>query len=166
MLASVAAHYGRGPVVAIDPHTGPSPTDRVLKVTTTTFDEFQASLKSAGVEKQIEAHGSFLAWWRGIGSGQSACCGSIGDHTYRGAKEDLICSRRICEGRGGGDPRYVECFRRTDRVFVRKSCGLTGMGRRAWCSPRPGGSSGRRMGKSFEICEIELSGARGGCCRS
>src|SRR5947199_10063153 len=27
MLASVAAHYGLGPVVAIDPHTSPSTTD-------------------------------------------------------------------------------------------------------------------------------------------
>ena len=89
MLASVAAHYGRGPVVAIDPHTGPSPTDRVLKVTTTTFDEFQASLKSAGVEKQVEAHREFSGvvardWKRPI-----RLLWIDGDHTYRGAKEDF-----------------------------------------------------------------------------
>src|SRR5881394_913757 len=42
VLASVAAHYGLGPVVAIDPHTAPSSTDPDLPPGVSSFDEFVA----------------------------------------------------------------------------------------------------------------------------
>ena len=49
MLASVAAHYGLGPVVAIDPHTSPSTTDHGIAAGSSTFEEFLASVKAAGL---------------------------------------------------------------------------------------------------------------------
>jgi predicted O-methyltransferase YrrM len=119
MLASVAAHYGRGPVVAIDPHTGPSPTDRVLKVTSTTFDEFQASLKSAGVEKQVEAHREFSGvvardWKRPI-----RLLWIDGDHTYRGAKEDFdLFTAHLVKGGVVAIHDTLNAFEGPIRVFV------------------------------------------------
>src|SRR5712664_3897001 len=56
MLASVAARYGLGPVVAIDPHTAPSVTDPTVEAGESTFGKFTASLRSAGVEAQVEVH--------------------------------------------------------------------------------------------------------------
>ncbi len=89
MLASVAAHYGLGPVVAIDPHTAPSVTDPGLQAGISTFHEFQASLKSAGVEEHVETHREFSGvvaqgWDRPI-----RLLWIDGDHTFRGAKEDF-----------------------------------------------------------------------------
>src|SRR6266699_1788174 len=54
MLASMAKHYGLGPVVAIDPHTTTAPTDPVLEKGSSTFEEFVASLRAAGVESFVE----------------------------------------------------------------------------------------------------------------
>src|SRR5271169_2003072 len=51
MLASVAARYGLGHVVAIDPHAGLSYLGTHVPDQDPTFAEFLASLKSAGVEQ-------------------------------------------------------------------------------------------------------------------
>ena len=89
MLASVAAHYGLGPVVAIDPHTSPSRTDPALGAATSTFEDFQASLESAGVREQVETHRDFS---RGVARGWDRAIALLwidGDHTFGGAKEDF-----------------------------------------------------------------------------
>src|SRR5207249_9001658 len=54
MLASVAAHYGLEPVVAIDPHTSPSATDPGISAGSSTFEEFLASVKAAGLMEHVE----------------------------------------------------------------------------------------------------------------
>jgi predicted O-methyltransferase YrrM len=119
MLASVAAHYGLGPVLAIDPHTGPSPTDRVLKVTTSTFDEFQASLKSAGVQEHVEAHREFSGvvakdWSRPI-----RLLWIDGDHTFRGAKADFdLFTPHLVEGGVVALHDALNAFEGPIRVFV------------------------------------------------
>lgn len=56
MLASVAAQYGLGPVVAIDPHTAPTVPKPTVEPGPSAFEEFSASLRSAGVEPHVEAH--------------------------------------------------------------------------------------------------------------
>ena len=54
MLASVAAHYGLGPVIAIDPHTAPAVTDAKIAPGSSTFEEFVRALRVAQVEKEVE----------------------------------------------------------------------------------------------------------------
>jgi MMP 1-O-methyltransferase len=119
MLASVAARYGLGPVVAIDPHTAPSPTDRILNVTTTTFDDFQESLKIAGVEKHVEAYREFSgvvgkSWNRPI-----RMLWIDGDHTYRGAKEDFdLFTAHLVNGGVVALHDTLNAFEGPIRVFV------------------------------------------------
>ncbi|HYT19638.1 MAG TPA: class I SAM-dependent methyltransferase [Candidatus Polarisedimenticolia bacterium] len=89
MLASVAAHYGLGPVVAIDPHTSPSTTDPGIAASSSTFEEFLASVKAAGLTEHVEAHRAFS---RDVAKGWNRPIRLLwidGDHTFRGAKEDF-----------------------------------------------------------------------------
>ncbi len=89
MLASVAAHYGLGPVVAIDPHTSPSTTDPGVAAGSSTFEEFLASVKAAGLAEYVETHRTFS---RDVAKGWNRPIRLLwidGDHTFRGAKEDF-----------------------------------------------------------------------------
>jgi predicted O-methyltransferase YrrM len=88
-LATVAKHYGSGPIIAVDPHSSPSYTDPDLKGATTTFDEFQRTLQTAGVTDAVEVHRAYSSelaksWNRPI-----RLLWIDGDHTYEGAKADL-----------------------------------------------------------------------------
>lgn len=88
-LASVAARYGLGPVVSIDPHTAPSITDPDLSGQLSSFDDFLATIRSAGLEQQIEAHCAFS---RDVARGWNRKIRMLwidGDHAYRGTKEDF-----------------------------------------------------------------------------
>ena len=67
MLASVAAHYGRGKVVAIDPHTAPARTDPTIAAGASTFEDFLASVGSAGLAEQVEIHRAPVLLRRGRG---------------------------------------------------------------------------------------------------
>jgi predicted O-methyltransferase YrrM len=89
MLASVAAHYGLGPVVAIDPHTAPSATDPTIAAGASTFEEFNASLRTAELAEHVETH---RAYSRDVAKGWNRPIRLLwidGDHTYGGAKEDF-----------------------------------------------------------------------------
>jgi len=89
MLASMAKHYGLGPVVAIDPHTTTAPTDPALEKGSSTFEEFVASLRAAGVESFVEVH---RACSRDVAEGWKRPIRLLwidGDHTYAGVKEDF-----------------------------------------------------------------------------
>lgn len=88
-LASVAARYGQPPVVTVDPHTAPSVTDPDLAGQTSSWDDFQTTLKTAGVEAAVEVH---RAYSRDLAPGWNRPIRFLwidGDHTYRGAKEDI-----------------------------------------------------------------------------
>src|ERR1700731_121849 len=88
-MASIAAHYSLGPVVSIDPHTAPSVTDPMLGGQDSSFNDFQASLRGAGVEEHVEA---YRACSRDIAKGWNRPIRLLwidGDHTYQGAKEDF-----------------------------------------------------------------------------
>jgi predicted O-methyltransferase YrrM len=89
MLASVAAHYGMGPVVAIDPHTAPAVTDPAVEQGSSSFDEFLSSLRSAGVESRVEVHRAHSREVATLWSRPIRLLWIDGDHTYAGAKEDF-----------------------------------------------------------------------------
>ena len=88
-LASAAMRYGLGPVVTVDPHSGPSITDPDVGPRGSSWDDFRASLRTAGVEGVVEAH---RAYSRDVARGWDRPIRFLwidGDHTYRGAKEDI-----------------------------------------------------------------------------
>jgi hypothetical protein len=88
-LASIAQRYGLEPVVAVDPHTAPAATDYGHGTQQSSWDDFRASLRTAGVENAVEAH---RAYSRDLAGGWSRPIRFLwidGDHTYRGAKEDI-----------------------------------------------------------------------------
>src|SRR3954466_10444669 len=58
-LATVAKHYGWGAIVAVDPHSSPASTDPDLKGAKTSFDDFQATLRAAGVTDADEVHRAY-----------------------------------------------------------------------------------------------------------
>lgn len=88
-LASVAAHYGVGPVVSIDPHTAPSLTDPGLEGRSSSFTDFLATLRNARLEQRVEVH---RALSRDVAKRWNRLIRLLwidGDHTYRGTKEDF-----------------------------------------------------------------------------
>lgn len=91
MLAKVAALYGRGPVVAIDPHNFNNPELGEFRTESgaTSYDEFVSNLRRAGVADGVEVHRAFSTvvaetWDRPI-----RFLWIDGDHGYAGAKADF-----------------------------------------------------------------------------
>jgi predicted O-methyltransferase YrrM len=89
MLAKVAAHYGLGRVVAIDPHNSPELLDHQADPAASSFQEFLGNIEAAGVADQVEVHRAYSkdvssTWNRPI-----RFLWIDGDHTYQGAKADF-----------------------------------------------------------------------------
>lgn len=118
-LASVASHYGFGPVVSIDPHNAPSVTDPMLGEMGTSFDDFVANLRGAGMEQNVEVHRApsreaAKGWNRPI-----RLLWIDGDHTYAGAKEDFdLFSPFLSEGSIVAFHDTLHEFEGPIRVFV------------------------------------------------
>jgi hypothetical protein len=88
-LASIAQRYGLGPVVAVDPHSAPAVTDFGHGSQQSSWDDFRASLRAAGVERSVEAH---RVYSRDLARGWDRTIRFLwidGDHTYKGAREDI-----------------------------------------------------------------------------
>lgn len=93
-LASIAQRYGLGPIVAVDPHSAPAVTDYGHGSQQSSWEDFRASLRTAGVESSVEAH---RAYSRDLARGWTRPIRFLwidGDHTYRGAKEDIDLFRQ------------------------------------------------------------------------
>jgi predicted O-methyltransferase YrrM len=91
MLAKVAAHYGLGKIVAIDPHNFNNEELAGFKTDAeaTSYREFIANLAGAGLTGLVEVHRAYstevsLEWNRPI-----SFLWIDGDHSYKGAKADF-----------------------------------------------------------------------------
>src|SRR4029077_20561212 len=58
-LASVAMRYGVSPVSTVVLHSGPSVTEPDVGPRGSSWDDFRASLRAAGVESAVEAHRAY-----------------------------------------------------------------------------------------------------------
>jgi hypothetical protein len=143
-LASIAARYGLGKVVAVDPHTAPSVTDPDLRGQTSTWDDFRATLRAAGLEGAVEAHRTVSrelarGWDRPI-----RLLWIDGDHTYAGAKADLdlfrphlaagaiVALHDVLNAFDGPIRVFVEEILRSDTFGPAGVCGSIG-----WAQHRP-----------------------------
>jgi hypothetical protein len=98
-LASIARHYQLGTVVAVDPHTAPSETDPSLGGQSTTWEDFLATVRSAGLDSYVEPHRAFS---RELGQTWDRPLRLLwidGDHTYEGVCLDFdLFSPFLVEG--------------------------------------------------------------------
>jgi len=79
----------REKIVAVDPLTSPSYTDPDLKGAKSSYDDFVANLKNAGVENNVEFHQMFSSELARIWDRKIRLLWIDGDHTYMGARNDL-----------------------------------------------------------------------------
>jgi MMP 1-O-methyltransferase len=91
MLATVAKHYGLGPIVAIDPHNFNSAElqEHRTNPESSSYGEFLRNLETAGVSDHVEPHRAFSGT---IASGWNRPIRFLwidGDHSYQGAKTDF-----------------------------------------------------------------------------
>lgn len=118
-LASIAMRYGLGKVVTVDPHTAPSVTDPDLQGQASSWDDFQKTLRAAGVAPAVEVH---RALSRDLARGWDRPIRLLwidGDHTYAGAKEDIDLFRRhLADGAIVALHDVLHTFEGPIRVFV------------------------------------------------
>ncbi|MFN2571118.1 MAG: class I SAM-dependent methyltransferase [Gemmatimonadales bacterium] len=144
-LASVAQRYGLGPVVTVDPHSAPSVTDPDLGGQNSSWDDFRATLQTAGVEDAVEAH---RAYSRELATGWNRPIRFLwidGDHTYRGAKEDIDLFRKhLAPGAIVAMHDVLHTYEGPIRVFIEEllssdQFGPAGLcGSIGWAQYRPG----------------------------
>ncbi len=89
MLAKVAGHYGLGPIIAIDPHTHNLSLEHQGTPLPSTYEEFQSSLRTAGVSEQVEVHRAYSTDISSNWKRQIRFLWIDGDHSYEGAKADF-----------------------------------------------------------------------------
>ena len=90
MLSKVSQHYGKGPVVAIDPHNFNSPELEELRTApdASSYREYLGNLEAAGVSEFVDTRRAYssdvsVKWNMPI-----RFLWIDGNHTYQGAKED------------------------------------------------------------------------------
>jgi MMP 1-O-methyltransferase len=89
MLATVSAHYGLGPVVAIDPHNSPILLKPQGAELPSSYQDFLESIRLANLSDHVEPD---LAYSTQISAGWDRPIRLLwidGDHTFKGAKEDF-----------------------------------------------------------------------------
>ena len=89
MLAKVAAHYGLGPVVAIDPHNSPVLVNLDGSNDKSSYEDFLHAIRHAGIAEHVEPH---RAYSKDVSAGWNRPIRLLwidGDHSYPGAKADF-----------------------------------------------------------------------------
>ena len=89
MLAKVAAHYGLGSIVAIDPHNSPELLDHKADPAASSYKDFLRNIETAGVTGQVEPHRAYSKDVAGVWNQPIRFLWIDGDHTYQGAKTDF-----------------------------------------------------------------------------
>lgn len=150
-LATVAAYYRLGPIVTVDPHTAPSVTDPDLGAQASSWEDFQATLRAAGVQDAVEVHRAFS---RDLARGWTRPIRFLwidGDHTYQGTKEDIDLFRRhLADGAIVALHDVLHTFDGPIRVFVEELLGsddfaAAGLcGSIGWAQYRPGNGAAWR----------------------
>ena len=118
-IAYVTRELGLGPVVAVDPHTSPATTDPDLRGKTTSYEDFVANLRTAGVLesvkiKRVYSHELAREWSDAI-----RFLWIDGDHTYDGAKADLdMFKPHLADGAIVAMHDVLGTFEGALRVFV------------------------------------------------
>lgn len=144
MLASVASHYGLGPVIAIDPHNSPILFDHETNPEASSYQDFLTSIRAAGVADQVEPRRAYSAdvatsWDKPI-----RLLWVDGDHSYQGAKKD--CDGFLPHLAPGGIVAFhdaLNAFPGPIRVFVEDILGSDRFGPAgfvhsiAWAQFRP-----------------------------
>jgi hypothetical protein len=140
-------------VVAVDPHSAPAVTDFGHGSHQSSWDDFQTSLRRAGVQGGVEAH---RAYSRDVASGWRRPIRLLwidGDHTYTGAKEDIDLFRRhLVPGAVVAFHDVLHTFEGPVRVFAEEvltsdEFGPAGLcGSIGWAQYRP--SDGRQWSKA------------------
>lgn len=118
-LATISDRYGLGPVVAIDPHAGLSYLGPDVPHQSPTFEEFLASLTSAGVENNVEFHCAFSRDVANNWNRRIRLLWIDGDHSYKGCKEDFdLFSPHLSDGAIVAFHDTLNAFDGPIRVFV------------------------------------------------
>jgi hypothetical protein len=169
----VAARYGLGKVVAVDPFTAPASTDPNLRGQASSYDGFRRTLERAGLVEHVEVHRMLsrelaTRWTRPI-----RFLWIDGDHTYRGAKLDLdlfaphvvaggiIALHDVLHSFEGPIRVFVEDVLRSDRYGPAGFCGSIGW---AQYRPRQGGAPrfrARRLALARRAAPLIAPSARG-----
>jgi predicted O-methyltransferase YrrM len=91
VLATIARHYGLGPVVAIDPHTFANPELAAHRAThgASSFEDFLSNLNSAGVADTVEIHRAHSTDIAPAFARPIRFLWIDGNHTWAGAKADF-----------------------------------------------------------------------------
>jgi len=144
-LAAVARQCGLKPVVTVDPHTAPAPTDPDLAGQGSSWDAFVATLQAAGVSEMVEAHRVYSRDLAPTWSRPIRLLWIDGDHTYDGALEDFkLFSPYLAPGGVIAMHDVLHSYEGPLRVFVEQvlpsdAFGPAGVcGSIGWAQLRPG----------------------------
>lgn len=151
-LASVAARYRLGKVVAVDPFTAPSDTDPSLGGAASSYQDFCRTLDQAGLTDQVEVHRALSRDLAGDWDRAIRFLWIDGDHSYAGAKLDLdlflphvisggvVAFHDVLHSFEGPIRVFVEDVLRSDRFGPAGFCGSIG-----WAQYRPGDGAAPRF---------------------
>ena len=89
MLGKVAAHYGFGPVVAIDPHNSPILLGHRGNPDNTSYEVFLESIRAAGLSNHVQVHVAYSSEVAASWDQPIRLLWIDGDHSYAGTKADL-----------------------------------------------------------------------------
>jgi len=118
-LAYVTRELGLGPVVAVDPHTSPATTDPDLRGKTTSYDDFVANLRAAGVIESVEIRRAYSHELAREWKDRIRFLWIDGDHTYNGAKTDIdMFKPHLADGAIVAMHDVLGTFEGALRVFV------------------------------------------------
>ena len=163
-LAYVARHYGLGKVIAVDPHTSPSATDPDLRDKPSSYEDFKTNLRRANVADVVDSHRTFSTELARSWNQPLRLLWIDGDHTYRGAKADLVAFRPwLADGAIVAFHDALRDFGGPTRVFVEEilrsdEFGPAGVaGSIAWGQFRPRDGSQPRFREMRQALERRMA---------